>query len=128
MSRTRLAALAGALIVAAGLGTGLGVGLSGSSGQSPTATAQLTSVRSGCEQWLESAPAQSGTSQLCRDMTDWMSQYMLRDGAEPQMMWGNPSRLASTCQQWTTEKPAMGITDSRKLVQVDGGVDVSIPH
>lgn len=114
MSRARLSVIAVAVLLGAGLGAGLGVGLSGSSGQSPTQTssAQLASVQLGCQQWLDVAPARSGTSQLCSDMTEWMFQYMVRYGAGPQMMWGNPGRLGATCEQWMTENPPAGMTVS----------------
>jgi hypothetical protein len=112
MSRTRLSVIAVAVLLAAGLGAGLGVGLSGSSGQSPTqaATAQLASVRTGCQEWLGAAPAAAGTSQWCTDMTEWMSQHMTRYGMDPRMMWGDPNNLGAVCKQWMTEKPPTGVT------------------
>jgi hypothetical protein len=115
MSRTRLSVIAVAVFLAAGLGAGLGVGLSGSSGQSPTqaATAQLASVRSGCQLWLGATSAHAGTVEWCSDMTEWMSHYMARQGAEPQMMWGNPGRLGVTCKQWLTKNPPTGIRGSK---------------
>jgi hypothetical protein len=112
MSRTRLAVIAVAVILAAGLGVGLGVGLGGSSGQSLTqaGTAQLASVQLGCQRWLGATPSQPGTSQLCGEMTEWMSHYMVLHGTGPEMMWGDPSRLASSCEQWITKNPPAAIT------------------
>ena len=115
MSRSRLAVIVVAVLLVAGLGTGLGVGLSNSAGQSPNQaeTAQLASVRLGCRQWLAAAPAPAGTAQLCIDMTEWMSQYMVRDRVGPQMMWGDSSRLGAICERWITENPPAGITGSK---------------
>lgn len=108
--RTCLALVVGAVVVAVGLGVGLGVGLSGSN-SSPAASldqAQLSSIQTGCQQWLTSAPAASGPAPWCRSMTSWMNRYGQRSGFNPQAMWGDPGQLTSMCTQWLQTSPPAG--------------------
>jgi len=44
-------------------------------------------------------------------MTEWVPGYMGRHSVGPEMMWGDPGRLTSTCEQWMIESPPTGITD-----------------
>lgn len=93
------------------LGSGIVLGACGSSGSSnptDTQTAELTSIQSGCQQWLRSDPAASGAVQWCTEMTHWMSTYMGSHGLGPQAMWGEPSSLATTCERWMSESPPSG--------------------
>ena len=39
-------------------------------------------------------------------MADWMSDHMAATEIDPQMMWGDPDRMRSTCQRWVTPSPA----------------------
>ena len=108
--RTRLALVVGAVVVAVGLGVGLGVGLSGSS-SSPGAgldQAQLTSIQTGCQQWLTTTPSASAPTQWCGAMTQWMSRYMHRNGFGPQAMWGDPGQLTAVCTRWLQTSPPAG--------------------
>jgi hypothetical protein len=42
-----------------------------------------------------------------------MSQYMTRYGSGPQMMWGDPGRLGSSCERWASEAVPTGVTSPR---------------
>jgi hypothetical protein len=113
--RTRFIVIAAAVIVAIGLGVGLGVGLGSSGAASATGpgtgvsqATQLASLQTGCQQWLDSAPAEPGTAQWCTDMTQWMSAYMVRSGMGPQMMWGDPGSLTASCERWISATPPPG--------------------
>lgn len=109
--RTRLTIIVAAAIVAVGLGVGLGVGLSGSgNGQSTTSDrqAQLASIQSACQDWMDSVSTEPGTRQWCTDMTQWMSTYMDRYGFGPQTMWGEPGRLSAICEHWLRTSPPSG--------------------
>jgi len=123
--RIRLVTVA-ASVVAAGVGVGLGLGLSGGSGTSPSTAparlsapsttspstavtaSQLTSIQTGCRQWLREASTEPGTAQWCTDMTQWMDTYMGRDGVGPQMMWGDASDLSAICEHWLRTSPPSG--------------------
>lgn len=72
--------------------------------------AELTSLQTGCEQWLEANPSEGGAAD-CTSMVHWMSTNAGRYGG-PEMMWGDPSRLSSTCQQWIGANPPAGVTAS----------------
>lgn len=115
--RTRLAIAIAVGVLATGLGVGLAVGLSSSGGPSSPSTGvsqatALASVRTGCQQWLGGAPGQPGTAQWCDEMTKWMATYMARRGLGPQMMWGEPGRLATACEGWmSSSRPPGAPTD-----------------
>ena len=113
--RTRFILIAAAVIVAIGLGVGLGVGLGSSGSGSATGlgtgvsqATQLASLQAGCQQWLDSAPAEPGTAQWCTDMTQRMSTCMDRYGVGPQMMWGSPGSLTASCGRWMSANPQSG--------------------
>jgi hypothetical protein len=44
-------------------------------------------------------------------MADWMSDHMAATEIDPQMMWGDPDRMRSTCQRWVTQAPPAGAAD-----------------
>lgn len=94
-----------AVVVAAGLGVGLALGLGGGSGSDLGTTAQLTSVRTGCQQWLQDTSAQQGTAKWCDDMAQWISTYMHRYGYGPGMMWAGPSQFRTSCEHWLRTSP-----------------------
>lgn len=110
--RTRFILIAAVVTVAIGLGVGLGIAL-GSSGSGSAAgpgtgvsqATQLASLQTGCQQWLDSTPAQPGTAQWCTGMTQWMSTYMDRYGVGPQMMLGSPGSLTTSCDRWISASP-----------------------
>jgi hypothetical protein len=101
-----------ALGAAAIIGSGIALGLVLSNGTNPTLptdqAAQLTSVQTGCQQWLSADPSQPGSDQWCTQMTNWMEQEIQHNGIGPQMMWGNPTDLQSACDQWMTASSPSG--------------------
>jgi hypothetical protein len=106
-SRIRRVILVAVVLVLAASGTTLGLLLTQSS--TPVAqVAQLASVQTACKQWLSTNPGQPGTVQWCSEMSDWMSRYMDRYGMGPQMMWGDPNHMLSTCERWMAETPPSG--------------------
>lgn len=113
--RSRFILIAAAVIVAIGLGVRLGVGQGSSGSGSATGlgtgvsqATQLASLQTGCQQWLDSTPAEPGTTQWCTDMTNWMSTYMDQHGVGPQMMWGSPDSLTASCDRWISASPPSG--------------------
>lgn len=109
--RTRLVILVVAAVGAVGLGAGLGFGLSGNSGTSPGAAvsaSQLASIRTACQQWLGDASTEPGTAQWCTEMTQWMNTSMDRHRFGPEMMWGDPSNLRTSCEHWFRTRPPSG--------------------
>jgi len=94
-------------LVAAVVGVGVALGLLFTQGtnQATPMAAQLASVQTGCSKWLAADPVATGTVQWCTDMTSWMSQYMDRWGAGPQMMWGDSDHMLSSCHRWMATSP-----------------------
>lgn len=104
--RTRLIIAALAAVVAAGLGLGIaGFGRPGNTQSTGDNQAALTSIQTGCQQWLDGSPAEPGTTQWCSEMTQWMDGYMNQYGVGPQTMWGDPARLGAICEDWLKASP-----------------------
>jgi len=105
-------AVVAAGVVAGGITLGLALAQQGRSQTLPAAqAAQLMSIRTGCQQWLSASRAEPGPG-WCTEMANWMSQNMERAGIGPQMMWGNPSTLRSSCEQWMAASPTSGAATS----------------
>lgn len=82
---------------------GVVVGAAVGRDESAAETGQIASIRHACEQWhdADAQPAMPPTD-WCSDMAGWMTGRMGSDPAMDHMMWGDPSRMRSTCQQWMT--------------------------
>lgn len=77
-------------------------------GTTQPSSAQLTPIKTACQQWLGSDPGLGGQPQWCTDMTNWMSRYMSHNSTGPQMMWGDANHLLGTCEDWMSADPPPG--------------------
>ncbi len=93
-----------------------------------TPTAQVTSVRQACQQWLADDPTYADTQGWCSNMAAWMSTNLNGNEMGPQMMWGDPDRLRATCQQWLTESPPASGTSRDDQGWCDDMVDWMLDH
>jgi hypothetical protein len=67
--------------------------------------AQVASLQQGCQQWLRQDPVVQAPG-LCSGLTGWMATHMNTSGMGPQMMWGGPDQMRTTCRQWTMADPS----------------------
>jgi hypothetical protein len=72
--------------------------------------AQVSSLQQGCQRWLTQDSTRGQTTTWCTGLAGWMSEHMATTGMGPQMMWGGPEQVRSTCRQWVTAEPSK--TDS----------------
>ena len=91
----------GALVAADGDDTRLASG---------TATAQLAAVQQACDQFASTGPMMSEPVS-CAAMGAWMHDHMGASGAGASLMWGGPTRMRATCQQWMADQPPPGVRD-----------------
>ena len=102
-----IAAVAGVAVVVAAAGVTIGLALANDDDPDRPAAmraAQAVAVQQACRQWLDDERNATGATGSCVGMADWMTAYMDRTGTGPQMMWGSPDRMRTTCQQWMTDQ------------------------
>lgn len=119
----------GALALAVGLVgavVGMVIASEDDDGVAPAAGSQIASVQRACEQWMGSDSAPSDQTERCRDMARWMSDHTGRYDMGPGMMWADPERMRTTCQQWMSDSPHAGIDDPETWC--DGMVDWMSDH
>jgi hypothetical protein len=72
-------------------------------GSRQTSTQQLASVQQACAQWRSSYAGSSvPPSTWCNQMVGWMTDQARSGRMMGPMMFGNPARMLSACQQWSS--------------------------